>query len=214
MPISSNVDPNPTNTEQIIVHRLREQGWTDEGTASIHFLKVDISRPFEDWPVSWDARCGPSNASLPRAYAFLKVLRRLDDLGPGNEAAGYRHVTAMIAEPFLALGLKRRTSQARIAGLPRGKLPDGARMGEVIHRLANGAEYRDLTAKELWPHFQSALEELGLEPKELNADDPKRACVQYTPNGDRNDSAQMTLRTFGNRISKARKPQTRSQQPG
>lgn len=210
----SNSDLRSTTTEQIIVLRLREQGWTDEAMASVHFFKPDINLPFEAWPVSWDDGFGPADTPLLRAYAFLKVLRRLDDLGSGNEAAGYRHVTAMIAEPFTKLGLRTHARQKRAASKPRGKLADGSRMGEVIHRLANGPEHRDLTAKELWPHFQSALEELGLEPKELNAKDPKRACVRYTPNGDRMDTAQMTLRTFGNRVSKARKPQTRSQQPG
>ncbi len=208
MQLSSSADPSPTSDEQIIVHRLREQGWTDEGLATIHFLKVDINRPFEDWLVFWDARYGPAYVPLLRAHAFFKVRRHLADLGPGNERAGFRFVSGVIAEPFLALGFRRHVAQAATAAKPRGKLADGSRMSEVIGRLANSPEHRELTAKELWPHFLSALEERGLDPNELHPADPRQTCVQYDSNSKLNKTASMTRRSFCNAVSRARNPKS------
>lgn len=206
MKVASDAEPHTLISEQIIAHLLQEQGWTDQEIASIRFPKLDPSLPFHTWSFTYNGVLRPAASDLVRAYAFLKAVAAGEGLGPGNEAAGFRHVAAMIAEPFTELGLKTHARQRAAARKPRGKLANGeGAMGEVITILVRNPEHRDLTARELWPHFLGVLADLGLEPNELNADVSSRTCVQYTPKGDRKDAAQMTLRTFGNRVSKARK---------
>lgn len=71
---------------------------------------------------------------------------------------------------------------------------------KIIDRLARAAS----SARELWPHFVSALEDQGMGPVEGEVGG--QPYVNYEPG---ETAKRMTFKAFSNRLSKARNPNTR-----
>lgn len=96
-----------------------------------------------------------------------------------------------------------RKNKARVAKFPRGKVSDdGPAISEVIGNLALSKEHEAESAKELWRHFYSELDRLGLNPVE--EDDPhdlrKSKYIYQTGNGSR----QITFSHFSDIVSEYR----------
>ena len=72
--------------------------------------------------------------------------------------------------------------QANIASNPRGKIGDGGETNnQIIGQLALASEYEELSAKELWTHYFSVLnDDLQRNPKESKAaDDWRNIVIEY-----------------------------------
>lgn len=72
--------------------------------------------------------------------------------------------------------------QANIASNPRGKIGDGGETNnQIIGQLALASEYEELSAKELWTHYFSVLnDDLQRNPKESEAaDDWRKIVIEY-----------------------------------
>lgn len=71
-------------------------------------------------------------------------------------------------------------AQQRRARKPRGRFTDDEMtMGQVVEGLIAKAEYRSLSARELWPFLHSELAASGHEPKEINSAILKRSSYSY-----------------------------------
>lgn len=106
----------------------------------------------------------------------------------------------------LRIGADHSQAQSDRARKPRGKLsPDsGLTIADTVSRLST--EYPEETAKELWPHFYSELEQMHLYPQEHDADDLNKCTISY----DRNDTRkQITFGRFANLVSQSRKKKSR-----
>lgn len=79
------------------------------------------------------------------------------------------------------IGTNTRREQSKKAQLPRGKLgDDGEPNSQIIGRLALAAEYKELSAKELFTHYLSELDRLNLDPDEkANGDDWREITITY-----------------------------------
>jgi hypothetical protein len=80
-----------------------------------------------------------------------------------------------------AIGRNTRRTQSEKAKKSRGKVgDDGTTINEIIGGLALMRAHRELTAKELWPHFFDALNQRGLDPSdEDNREDWKKSAYEY-----------------------------------
>lgn len=78
----------------------------------------------------------------------------------------------------------------------KAQLPRKPELASVINDVARQAG----GPKELWPHFYSALEVAGLQPREI--------AINGKP-GYRYDGGEIALSTFGNRLREARKKKPR-----
>jgi hypothetical protein len=89
--------------------------------------------------------------------------------------------------------------QSANAKKPRGFLPDlGMSMKDFIPQFCRRPEFRELTAKETWPHLFSELNIRGLDPEE------QEDGWSYTYSfKDRTKS--ISFRTFSNHFNEARK---------
>lgn len=94
--------------------------------------------------------------------------------------------------------------QSKIASKPRGKASDDGRtISEIIGELAASNEHGEESSKELWLHFYSALNELGLHPKEEeHPGDLKKSSYFYSFNG---RLKSITFGQFSNVVSEARR---------
>lgn len=98
-----------------------------------------------------------------------------------------------------------QTQSAR-AKKPRGKIGEGGEttISNLIKTLATASEYKDDTAKELWGHFYSRLDELHLDPKETeNPAEPAKGTIEYdAASGKR---GKITFGRFANSVAENRK---------
>jgi hypothetical protein len=92
--------------------------------------------------------------------------------------AAFNETTLPLAENYMAY---RRSQQAN-AKKDRKKLDaDGTSIRRIIERLSKSPEHAEEGAAYLWNHFYSALDELGLAPKEFpDANDPRKSRIEYT----------------------------------
>lgn len=78
--------------------------------------------------------------------------------------------------------------QSEKASKPRGKVSEyGETTDEIIGKLALANEHKEESAKELWPHFLSKLDEKGCDPKlkEKGVDSAKWVCEYDSKSGRR-----------------------------
>lgn len=114
--------------------------------------------------------------------------------------------------PTLILGTNYSQSQSERAKKPRAKLsPDsdgGPTIKEIISTLAlsKSEEFCEETAKGLWPHFFSRLDEILLNPEENGHDDEKKARISYDYKSTRKN---ITFGRFSNIVSESRKNKSR-----
>ncbi len=79
----------------------------------------------------------------------------------------------------------------------RGIISDrGETIGDIFDKLATNSEYTSLSARELWPHLFSELENRDLDPQERD-----KSYLYTTPNG---AEKHISFRRFENMVSKAR----------
>ena len=94
-------------------------------------------------------------------------------------------------------------AQRRRARRPRGKVTDdGETLNQVIEALVSKPEYRFLSTPELWPHFSSELDRLGLDPTEtVHPSNQRKSAYAYDFNDKRK---RITYGRFANLVSKYR----------
>lgn len=91
-------------------------------------------------------------------------------------------------------------NQSKKASNLRGKVTeDGVTIGELIGGLALSCTHKDVSAKKLWPHFLSKLDELGLDPKDIS--EGTSIVIEYYS---QNELKKLNLKTFENTISNYR----------
>ena len=104
------------------------------------------------------------------------------------------------AEEFASLPVIK--AQRRRAKKPRGRVTDdGKTLRQIIETLVAKPESRDLSAPELWPRLYAELDQLDLDPKEINPGKLKKAACSYQFNSKRK---RITYRRFANLVSEFR----------
>jgi hypothetical protein len=109
----------------------------------------------------------------------------------------------------LKMGDDYSRSQSSNAQKKRGKLSsDGATMSDIVSRLST--MHPEETAKEIWPHLYSELDQMCLNPSEHydhdRPDDHAKLVVSYDHNGARK---KITFGRFANIISECRQKKSR-----
>lgn len=146
--------------EEIIeVHR---EHFTDPNYAIYEYRSMTIRDGKPDF-------ADPDRAILARCL-YAATLDEKDGLALliGNDHAGR-----------VEKGDRYSAHQSAIASNPRGKIGDGGETNnQIIGQLALASEYEELSAKELWTHYFSVLnDDLQRNPKESKADDDWRKIV-------------------------------------
>lgn len=101
-------------------------------------------------------------------FRMVGVLARLYAVVSRGPIQGLKLLSGTTA----AMGHAFQQNQGVKAKLPRGAKTDmGERIPDIISELALAPEFEALSAKELWGHLYSKLDEGGLDPKETT--DPK-----------------------------------------
>jgi len=105
------------------------------------------------------------------------------------------------ADEFASLPVIK--AQRRRAKKPRGKVTeDGRTLDQVIEQLVSKTGSRDYSAPELWSPFYAELDQLELDPKDMNPGNMKKAFYSYEFGTERKT---ITYRRFANLVSKYRK---------
>lgn len=109
--------------------------------------------------------------------------------------------------PTLVIGDNHSRAQSKRAKKPRGKLlPDSDNtIKDIISNLALSAEHCEETAKELWPHFFSKLDEMHLNPEE-SADEEKKERIFFDY---KNARKRFSFERFSNDVSEFRNKKSR-----
>lgn len=111
------------------------------------------------------------------------LLRYCDQAMSRGDVSDY--LWRRILAAYAGRGMRYGGHQATIAGKPRGKVGGGKGGDEdktndqIIGELALMCEHRNLTSKDLWNHYFSALYQRGLDPDETEAADWKKSFIEY-----------------------------------
>jgi hypothetical protein len=106
-----------------------------------------------------------------------------------------------VAEELASLPVIK--AQQRRAKKPRGRVTDdGKTLPQIVETLLAKPESRVLSAPELWSHLYAELDQLDLDPREINPGNLKQAAYTYQFNNKRKP---ITYRRFANRVSEFRK---------
>jgi hypothetical protein len=164
-------------------------------------------------PVNRELRSGRSK-SLEKAVALLseETLRLRVSIPSGHETKKLR-LTLMpsFEEKILAVtNIRSGADQSKRAKHRRVRIGDALlSKQQIIEELANVAEYRDLTARELWPHFLDRLDQEGCSPQEVkNPVGRIEDCIEYRycrHGAVESTKRKMTFATFANGVSQARR---------
>jgi hypothetical protein len=161
-------------TKSPLTLRLKAIGVTDNQLQAVRFRSNNRDLPFDQWSFTFIPGTNTEVMDLTKAYCALRWLILEDPPGSRNKDDAWRLVSHTIAAPTYALGLKYKDAQKRRAQRPRGKITNtGLTMKEIIGRLALKAEYRNLTARELWPHLHAELDACELCPRD------KKSAYEY-----------------------------------
>jgi hypothetical protein len=149
-------------------------------------------------------------ASVPfNFYKEINLMARLWTAAQMNKTEGLAYLTDQAHAERVEKGEKYGKHQSHIAKNPRGKCgSDGETLGQIIGLLACDLEYEEETAKDLWGHFYSALDEHGLDPvEESHPNDVKKCSYVY---GDEDNRKSITFGQFANVVSEHRKKRRKS----
>jgi hypothetical protein len=195
-----------TPAEFVVNHELTQRlgrlGLTEEQLQAIGFGSTNVGLPFALWSCTWGNGPMPVEAiHLVKPYAALKWLSYVNPPPSPDRDEASRLISETSVAPIFEAGLKYRRTQSARARKQRGKLEgNGLTMSAVVHRLATRPERLTDSARELWPHFQAALDELGLSPEESGCD--RKRFYTYDFNDRRK---KISFRQFANIVSKARR---------
>ena len=142
---------------------------------------------------------------LCKAYCAFRWLVLDNPPSSRNKDDAWTYINQILAAPIYQFALETRENQKKRATQPRVAKGDrGETLHQIIQALVSRAEYGDLRAKHLWPHFRSALEEHGLDPKDKAAagSDPRKSSYTYDF---RDGQRQISFGSFANLVSKLRK---------
>jgi hypothetical protein len=214
-----------------ISDELRELGLTDADLKALR-LKPSPGLPFSQWSFRWGVNL-PVVAAFPllRAFCTAKWLREEEPSfpsSPWDKEDGRNYLISYIAAPTYEAGtqakeikqdaheaklkladveLRDRQSARKLSELQsrratgRREVADGKTMREIVARVVKG--HPEEETKELWPHFESYLERLGLSPQESSKpDDPSRTIMSYDIGNRRKE---MTLKRFANLVSEIKR---------
>jgi hypothetical protein len=163
----------------------------------------------------WEKRLANINALCIEPYLLKIVAKREAEKARSvhlamNEATRIERIRnqkpfeselEIVADEFASLPIVE--AQRQRAKKPRGKVThEGITLDQVIEMLVCKPEYRNFSAPELWPHLFSELEDLELDPTDINSTDPKKSAYSYDFKSKRKA---ITYGRFANLISKYRK---------
>jgi hypothetical protein len=137
--------------------KLRELGFTDEQLTSSRFSRKYLGYPFDEWPFTWpdDAPVEGNPMSLIHLKSYLAYRHALID---GPKLGGL---------PMIQGRMNHLAVQSANAQKKRGFLPElGMSMKDFIPQFCRRPEFREQTAKQIWPHLFSELNIRGLDPEE------------------------------------------------
>jgi hypothetical protein len=179
-----------------LTQRLTAMGVSQDQLDQVRFCGNNRHVPFEMWSFTFIPGAPHEAMSLTKAYCSLRWLLA-DPPWSRDRDDAWHYVSDTINAPVLAQGLRFKEAQRNRAQKPRCRLGDGLTMTDVIQDLAVSREYRDLTARELWPHLHAKLDELALSPKEI----PDGSAYSYEFGHGRKS---ISRRHFANVVSRCR----------
>jgi len=167
-------------------NRLLDGGYTADQVRNlmaqeIRRYRIAVRNPLN--PISYGGF--PLPPPVRTDVLVLAHIKTAVRLGPEK---GLAFLTDQSHADKVQMAERYRQDQSRKAKRPRGKLfeANGQTINEIIGRLAKGKP--DDSAKELWPHFYSELDDYHLNPKE----DDQKSVIEY----DSNDGGRKTI-AFG-----------------
>lgn len=138
-------------------------------------------------------------SSIPvRILDYIGQLCKVKGAVEAGPEEGLRILLGETTSEKIAFAKRTAEGQRTRAQKKRGRLDDSDEtLNEVIEKLEK--RYPDLLAKQIWDHFRSELESLGLDPKEeVNPSDSNLIALQYYFRG---RSKQITFGRFAVVIS-------------
>jgi hypothetical protein len=162
-----------------ITTELKKRGATDDQLAAIRFRGKDRGT-FDQWSFTWGSGMPLEALPLVTAYCALKWLILEDPPSSKDKEDAWRYLNDTMIAPVVALGLKHKQTQRRRAQRPRGKVTDDGRtLKQIVEALVLRPDHREESAWELWPHFSAELDQLGLDPKEIEHSDRRKIRYEY-----------------------------------
>jgi hypothetical protein len=198
-----------------LARRLGELGATDGDLTALQFSKFKpAEQPFSMWAV-WAPQLLPQQEErvwrlmsehfdLCKAHCAYRWLLLDNPPSSPNTEAAWNYITHVLAIPIYESGIRARENQQKRAQKPRAAVGDGGEsLHQIIGALSSKPEYRELRAKQLWPHLRSALDDHGLDPVEVDAPgDIRTAAYTYDFQAGRR---RISFGSFANIISRLRK---------
>jgi hypothetical protein len=173
---------NMTPSQYLETHKLTQElarlGVTAEQRQSMRFSSSNKRWPFDQWTVQWQGNIPSEAIPHVKAYCALKWLILEDPADSRDKQDAWRLVSETMVAPLVALGVRTKDAQSRRAKKPRGKVTSyGETLGQLIEKLALQRQYRNRSAKELWPHLFSVLNELERYPEDTRSHKPRRMRI-------------------------------------
>lgn len=187
------------NDIQLLFHNLTKElltlGVSQKQLAAVRFLRPDPSVIFDNWAFTYPPEIPTKSISHLKDYLALRWV--LQDEGNRVVSGAYQHAqTLLLAESYSSdMAFKKR--QARKAKKPRRLTDDNQSPLDLVLNFCTKPENSNRSANEMWPHFFGFLEDQRLDPTEIS-----QTALEFRS---RNCNVKLTIRTFANLVSKARK---------
>src|SRR5262245_18803014 len=194
---SSFENPEDFVSNHPITLELIQHGVSELQLQTMRFRRNNQGWPFDQWPTTWNGNIPIGAIPLVKGYCALKWLIVDNPPYSREKEDAWRYLNDLAIAPFVALGMKHQAAQRSRSRRPRSTiLDDGRSLQRVIADLAQRAEFREETARELWPRLYAALNEAGLDLRE-NA-----ANRSYEYSDHRGRRKHISYRHFANIISR------------
>jgi hypothetical protein len=162
------------------VKELKSLGVTEDQLKTARFSSSNHGQPFESWSWRMNGKVPYPAIPLMQRYCTLRWLLLNKPPPSRNRDAAYEYLAAAGVAPLVAIGLATKAAQRLRASKPRAKAEDGRPIREIVEELVVRSEYKELSAAQLWRHFQAALDEQGLMPKEIDDSTKRhRMAIEY-----------------------------------
>ena len=187
-----------------ITLQLLRLGATREQLGHIRFSDNNARWPFGLWSfrASGDIPTSVELIRLLKPYCTLKWLFLEDPPYSRDREDAERYISELTISPDLLIAQDYRAAQTRKAKSLRVKVGDrGERIHEIIESLVFCPEHREMSSKELWPHFFDRLSSIGADPKDIQIGNSK--AVEYDGPGEKR--RRMAFTTFRRVVSATRR---------
>lgn len=191
--------------EHPIALELKQMGVVEEQLKSIRYWRRAGTDPLDRTPITWNGELNPQAIPIARAYCALKGLVDGSLVSAEDKETAHRIIAVSEIQPIIYAAEMHSRAQTDRAEKKRNKInEDGTSLKDVIQRLVLKPELAELTAKGLWPHLYSALDEIWAEPKDsLSQRNLNKSAYEYlTADGRRKH---ITFDRFQNIVSEVRK---------